>query len=144
VRAARGSGVAELRTVAELAQTLAGLEDEDLGRLHTAYTRAARITAKSAAEAAPALRPELLLEEAERDVARTLQAVDVQVAGALGSYDVVAAIGAATKLGPPVDRFFDDVLVMAEDHEVRANRLRLLLDVRDTIGRLGDLSQIPR
>jgi hypothetical protein len=27
---------------------------------------------------------------------------------------------------------------------VRSNRLRLLLDVRDTLGRLGDFSQIPR
>jgi glycyl-tRNA synthetase beta subunit len=43
-----------------------------------------------------------------------------------------------------VDRFFDEVLVMAEDTSVRANRLRLLLDVRDAVGALGDLSQIPR
>ena len=42
------------------------------------------------------------------------------------------------------DRFFDEVLVMAEDESVRANRLRLLLDVRDAVGLLGDLSQIPR
>jgi glycyl-tRNA synthetase beta subunit len=33
---------------------------------------------------------------------------------------------------------------MAEDAQVRANRLRLLLDVRDTVGALGDLAQIPR
>jgi glycyl-tRNA synthetase beta chain len=43
-----------------------------------------------------------------------------------------------------VERFFDEVLVMDEDPAVRANRLRLLLDVRDTLGRLGDFSQIPR
>jgi glycyl-tRNA synthetase beta subunit len=34
--------------------------------------------------------------------------------------------------------------VMAEDRAIRANRLRLLLDVRETIGMLGDLSQLPR
>jgi glycyl-tRNA synthetase beta subunit len=32
---------------------------------------------------------------------------------------------------------------MAEDRNVRANRLRLLLDVRDTLGALGDFNQIP-
>ena len=47
------------------------------------------------------------------------------------------------RLGPVVDRFFDEVLVMADDSSVRANRLRLLLDVRDAVGALGDLSQIP-
>jgi glycyl-tRNA synthetase beta chain len=53
-------------------------------------------------------------------------------------------LAAAAELGPPIDRFFDEVLVMAEDEQVRANRLRLLLDVRDAVGALGDLSQIPR
>ena len=33
---------------------------------------------------------------------------------------------------------------MSDDERVRANRLRLLLDVRDAVGALGDLSQIPR
>jgi glycyl-tRNA synthetase beta subunit len=33
---------------------------------------------------------------------------------------------------------------MAEDKAIRANRLRLLLNVRDTLGKLGELSQIPR
>ena len=42
-----------------------------------------------------------------------------------------------------MERFFDEVLVMDEDDAVRANRLRLLLDVRDALGRLGDFSQIP-
>ena len=32
---------------------------------------------------------------------------------------------------------------MADDSAVRQNRLRLLLDVRDTLGQLGDLSQLP-
>ncbi len=58
--------------------------------------------------------------------------------------DFGTALDAAAELGPPVDRFFDEVLVMAEDSAIRANRLRLLLDVRDTVGLLGDLSQIPR
>jgi glycyl-tRNA synthetase beta chain len=58
--------------------------------------------------------------------------------------DFREAIAAAAELGPPVDRFFAEVLVMADDERVRANRLRLLLDVRDAVGALGDLSQIPR
>ena len=32
---------------------------------------------------------------------------------------------------------------MAEDERLRANRLRLLAEVRDTVGLLGDLSQLP-
>ena len=49
----------------------------------------------------------------------------------------------AVGLAPVVAQFFDDVLVMDPDERVKANRLRLLRDVRDAVGRLGDLSQIP-
>ena len=58
--------------------------------------------------------------------------------------DVRAALDSGATLAPLMERFFDEVLVMDEDPAVRANRLRLLLDVRDTLGRLGDFSQIPR
>ena len=40
-------------------------------------------------------------------------------------------------------RFFTDVLVIAEDEALRANRLRILRDVKRAIGRLGDLAEIP-
>ena len=44
-----------------------------------------------------------------------------------------------------VHRDLHEVLVMADDTEVRRNRLRLLHDVRDLIrSHLGDLAQIPR
>ena len=55
-----------------------------------------------------------------------------------------AALLQAAAVAPVVARFFDDVMVVADDDAVRGNRLRLLLDVRDRLGRLGDLSQIPR
>ena len=50
----------------------------------------------------------------------------------------------AAQVAPVVSRFFDDVMVIADDERVRGNRLRVLLDLRDRLGRLGDLSQIPR
>ena len=58
--------------------------------------------------------------------------------------DIKAALESGAQLAPAMERFFEEVLVMAEDEAVRANRLRLLLDVRDTLGALGDFSQIPR
>jgi glycyl-tRNA synthetase beta subunit len=36
------------------------------------------------------------------------------------------------------------VLVMAEDAAIRTNRLRLLSELRDAVGALGDFSEIPR
>ena len=42
-----------------------------------------------------------------------------------------------------VDRFFDSVMVMADDPEVRANRLGLLLRLRGLFLQVADLSRLP-
>ena len=133
VRAARRSGVVELGQVAQLAQALARLDDATLDRLHTAYSRAERLAGRSG-EAAPELDPGLLGEPAEVDLAAEVGRVGPEIQAALQRGDTEGALAAAAELGAPVDRFFEDVLVMAEDSAVRANRLRLLLDVRDALG----------
>ena len=142
VRAARRSGVPDLGQVAQLAEALAGLDDPSLDRLHTAYTRADRLGGREEGAAAE-LRPDLLVEEAEVELAHAVAAVGPEIHAALQRGDPTAALAAAAELGAPVDRFFEDVLVMAEDSSVRANRLRLLLDVRDALRLVGDFGEIP-
>jgi hypothetical protein len=44
--------------------------------------------------------------------------------------DFVGAMMAVAKLRPPVDAFFDDVLVNVDDLELRENRLKLLHEIR--------------
>ncbi len=141
-RAARSSGAGELGRVAHLAEALAGLPDQQLEPIHTAYTRASRIAAN--ANGTGTLDPALLSEPAEREVAETVARVEPQIRTALDTDDLDGALDAAAELGPPLDRFFDEVLVMTDDEAVRENRLRLLLEVRDALGLLGDFSQIPR
>ena len=123
-------------------EALAALPDERLGPIHTAYMRASRLAEKEQGAAAE-LEPALLVEDAEAKVAAALERVDPEIAAALDAGDFNAAVEAGAELGPLLDRFFEDVLVLADDRAVRANRLRLLLNVRDTLGRLGELSQIP-
>jgi glycyl-tRNA synthetase beta chain len=100
------------------------------------YERASRLAAKG--EPGATVDPSLFEHDAERDVAAALADLDVDPG------DVPAALAAAASLAPLMERLFEDVLVMAEDERVRANRLALLAAVRDEVGRLGDLSQIPR
>ena len=142
VRVARGSLVPRLGRKAELAQTLAALDDERLERLHTVYTRADRIVTKSPDKDLGDLRPELLTEPAEKDVFGRRDEVWTALATA---QDFDEAVSAVEQLAEPLERFFDQVLVMTDDEPLRRNRLRLLYDLRDLIGNsLGDLSQIPR
>jgi glycyl-tRNA synthetase beta chain len=143
LRAATKADVRDLGSVARLARALAGLPDERFGPIHTAYIRASRLAEKEEG-AGTQLDPALLVEPAEVEVAQALERLDSQLETALEAGDYDAAVAAAAELGPALDRLFEDVLIMAEDAAVRANRLRLLLNVRETLGKLGELSQIPR
>ena len=138
VRASRASAAPDLAALASLAETLyEERETPSFDGVYTAYERANRLAGRAADEAAGQLDRSLFQEDAERALAEGLAGVAVDG-------DVRKALESGAKLAPLVERFFDEVLVMDEDAAVRANRLRLLLDVRDTLGRLGDFSQIPR
>jgi glycyl-tRNA synthetase beta chain len=144
VRAARASGVTELGAVARLAEALAAAADtEEFEQAYVAYDRANRLAAKSDGAAAE-LDPKLATDEAELALIDAVAGASPKIAAALEARAFDDALAAAAELRAPVDRFFDEVLVMADDAQVRANRLRLLLDVRDAVGALGDLAQIPR
>ena len=140
VRAARASSAPDLGAVARRAQDLyRQRESPAFEGVYTAYDRAHRLTSKVQDEAAPELDRSLLVEDAEKALAEALATVSID-----GNGDLNAALESGAELAPVMERFFDEVLVMAEDDAVRANRLRLLLDVRDALGALGDFSQIPR
>jgi glycyl-tRNA synthetase beta chain len=138
VRAARASAALDLGGVARLAEALyAERETPAFDGVYTAYERAHRLAGRAAEEAAPEVDHTLLKEDAELALADGLGEVELDA-------DVRRALESGATLAPLMERFFDEVLVMDEDQAVRANRLRLLLDVRDALGRLGDFSQIPR
>jgi glycyl-tRNA synthetase beta chain len=141
VRAARKSGVRELGAVAALARFLAALEDDRLEPVHTVFTRASRI---AGSQGNGRVDPALLVEEAELQLARAVESEEARIAREVEQGDFDSAWEAAAGLAPVVERFFDEVLVMAEDAAVRTNRLRLLSELRDAVGALGDLSEIPR
>jgi glycyl-tRNA synthetase beta chain len=79
--------------------------------------------------------PETELYEAYRSVAE--QAGRLATAGQYSE-----ALRIISTLRPMVDRFFDKVLVMAEDKAVRQNRLRLLDQLNQLFSGIADLSQI--
>ena len=57
-------------------------------------------------------------------------------------YDYTAVLTEATKLVDPINKFFDDVMVMAEDEKIKNNRLALLSAVKDVTHCVGDLNSI--
>ena len=143
VRAARRASVRDLGGVARLAQALAPCPTSGSGR-STRPTRAPSGSRRRRRAPRPSSTRPCSSTTAEIEVSQALERVDPQIAAALDAGDFGSAVEAAAELGPLLDTFFEEVLVLADDSAVRGNRLRLLLNVRDTLGRLGELSQIPR
>lgn len=106
------------------------LESADGANLLVAHRRARNIVRieakKDGAPIAGDLAPDLLADPAERDLAAAMQKVLPAIKSALLDERFADAMAGLASLRSPVDRFFEDVLVNAEDPKIRANRLRLL------------------
>ena len=88
------------------------------------------------------LDPELLRESAEQALAERVAALRPQVEKLCQERQYEQAMEQLATLAEPVAKFFDDVLVMAEEPEIRHNRLRLLRDVRELFLTIADLSRL--
>jgi glycyl-tRNA synthetase beta chain len=81
-------------------------------------------------------------EEAERELAGAFDAVASVARVKTGEKDYLAALREIAGLKGPVDAFFDGVMVMAEDEQVRNNRLALLTGIARLFSAIADFSRI--
>jgi len=78
----------------------------------------------------------------EAGLIAALDAAEPKVDAALAAEDFAAAMRALAALRAPVDAFFDKVLVNSQVPRERANRLRLLSQVRAAMDRVADFSLV--
>ena len=84
----------------------------------------------------------MLQVDAERDLFAAVTALRPGVDSALANLDYAGALMQLSSLRVPVDRFFDEVMVMAEDAQVRANRLALLSNLAALMNCVADIAQL--
>jgi glycyl-tRNA synthetase beta chain len=80
--------------------------------------------------------------DAEHALAQALEAAQADNATALQSRDYTAVLARLAQLQAPVDAFFDDVLVNAENPAVRANRLALLGRLKAQFTAIADIARL--
>jgi glycyl-tRNA synthetase beta chain len=83
-----------------------------------------------------------LSEQAEIDLAAAIDTARAEAAEAVRSENFEGAMEALSKLRAPVDRFFEDILVNADDPALRMNRLQLLAEIRDATHVVADFSKV--
>ena len=86
--------------------------------------------------------PALLAEPAEQALAAALADVGARADRAYARGEYAASLRLLAGLKPPVDAFFDNVMVNVDSAPLRANRLALLAALRAAMNRVADLSRL--
>jgi len=121
------------------------LDTEDGKNLLAGTKRAANILVaeeKKGTRIAAAVDPALFAEASEKALFAAVNQAEKEAGEAIGKQDFSAAMRALSALRGPVDAFFEQVLVNADDEAVRANRLALLARIREATGQVADFSKI--
>lgn len=110
--------------------------------LAAANKRIGNILKKAEGEVEAKVNTALLQEAAEQALFEALGTVQPEADRLFAQGDHAGSLKALAALKTPVDAFFDDVMVNAEDAQLRANRLGLLKTLHEAMNRVADLSRL--
>lgn len=91
-------------------------------------------------DAIAALNPSLFIEPAEKELASTIDTLAPVAQQQFDQGDFSGSLATLAAAKEPVDHFFNDVMVMADDLAVRNNRLALLQQLHQSMNQVADLS----
>ncbi|MDR7150736.1 glycyl-tRNA synthetase beta chain [Hydrogenophaga palleronii] len=109
--------------------------------LAAANKRIGNILKKSEGEGT-AVQESRLTESAEKDLFAAMQTTVPAADAEFANGDYTASLMILAALRPPVDAFFDGVMVNADDPALKANRLGLLKSLHEAMNRVADLSRL--
>jgi glycyl-tRNA synthetase beta chain len=121
-------------------QTFSRLDQAE--SLAAANKRIANILRQAGDPAGLNVRPRLLELEAERALHDALENSRQKVSPMLEQRRYAEILNELADLRETVDRFFDEVMVMAEDEAIRNNRLALLSELRALFLDVADISRL--
>ena len=110
--------------------------------LAAANKRVGNILKKIEGDVAAKINNALLQEPAEKALAATLAKIKPEADALFESGDYTNSLKALAALKAPVDDFFDNVMVNAEDPSLKANRQGLLATLHQAMNRVADLSKL--
>ncbi|AOV95492.1 glycine--tRNA ligase subunit beta [Edwardsiella hoshinae] len=113
---------------------------DDAATLAAANKRVSNILAKSTDILADQVQASRLKEAAEIRLAANLITLQEKLAPLFAAGQYQEALVELATLRQPVDDFFEQVMVMADDEQVRINRLTLLSKLRDLFLQVADIS----
>ena len=134
------SSLLPLRKVEERMEALKGFrEDPGFPDFLLAVKRIHNIVPR---EKLPSVREELLLQQEEKDLFAASAAAREEVLSLIGEGRLPDALRRLSEITAPVNTFFDKVLVMDKQEQIRQNRLSLLKEIWETAYSFADFSRL--
>ncbi len=140
VRARNPSSLVDFELRLHAVQAFLGLEQA--ASLAAANKRIANILRQAEVDDAGAVKPKVLADDAEKALFAALGDARDDVRPMLDDRRYEEALTRLASLREPVDTFFDDVMVMADDTALRKNRLALLGELRALFLDIADISRL--
>ena len=113
--------------------------EEGFAELITAFERASNLAEKGSGQE---VNPELLTDDSEEKLYDEYQNLKAEIIDLINDKEYLTALQRVATLKPAIDNFFNSVMVMADDEEVKENRLGLLKSVTDLLSKIADLTEI--
>jgi glycyl-tRNA synthetase beta chain len=144
VEAVLAAGYDDLVAAHKRLQALATIVGHaDFAPLAVAFKRVVNIVEKQGKDVSRGgVDSQRFTDEAERQLHSAFVQARTRVGDRVKADDFSGALQEITGLKPTVDTFFDKVMVMAEDRELRENRIRLLTEVGTLFNQVADFSKI--
>ncbi|MGY2573928.1 glycine--tRNA ligase subunit beta [Vibrio sp. C8] len=112
--------------------------------LAAANKRVGNILAKFEGELPAEIELSLLQEDAEKALAENVEVLTEALEPAFATGNYQQALSQLAALREPVDAFFDNVMVMADDEALKKNRLTLLNNLRNLFLQIADISLLQK
>ena len=106
------------------------------------WLRPVNIAAKETGDGSAAVDANLFGTEEEKNLYAAFCRVKDAAGASLEKHDYTAVLSALTQLRQPVAEFFDKVMVMDENPDVRRNRLALMSEIARLLGSMGDITKL--
>jgi len=144
VEAVLSAGFDDMVAARKRLEALGGIVGQaDFAPLAGAFKRVGNIVEKQGKDVARGeVNPQRLTDDAERQLHAAYVQARSRVSDLVKTDDFSGALREITGLKPTVDIFFDKVMVMAEDKDLRENRIRLLTEIGTLFNQVADFAKL--
>ncbi len=131
-----------LNNLYSLQQKAKSLNDWLKGNNENTVTALSRVIRISKEKTSNAINVNLFDKNEEKDLYKSITSISISLAELDKNNNYSSYLNKLSELVDPINKFFDNVMVMVEDKEIKANRLNLLYSIKNLSDKIGNIDKV--